>query len=122
MEKASIAKAFNALMKRDKVTLSEIAEETGLNLATLSKLKSKDTNTIDLEILEKLSIFFGEDVSIFFGIDTYKRPEKLSDEEEKVVSAMRRMNAAGQNKLMDQADILLQVKAFENTDAPRRGR
>ena len=45
-----------------RITLAEIAEETGLHRATLSKLSNQKGYNVTTDILDKLCTYFGVDI------------------------------------------------------------
>ena len=98
MEQASVAKTLSALLEQKKLSVAELSERTGIPRTTLYSMSKKSTNQVDLGHLKRLADFFGENISIFCGLEDYEPPLRLSDEERLVLTIYRSLNAAGKKK------------------------
>ena len=106
MEQASVAKTLSALLEQKKLSVAELSERTGIPRTTLYSMSKKSTNQVDLGHLKRLADFFGENISIFCGLEDYEPPLRLSDEERLVLTIYRSRNAAGKKRLSDYAEEL----------------
>ena len=106
MEQASVAKTLSTLLEQKKLSVAELSERTGIPRTTLYSMSKKSTNQVDLGHLKRLADFFGENISIFCGLEDYEPPIRLSDEERLVLTIYRSLNAAGKKRLADYADEL----------------
>jgi len=50
---------LSRLMGEKKVKISDVARDTGLNRGTLTRLYQETAERIDLEVIDKLCIYFG---------------------------------------------------------------
>lgn len=100
MNQGTIAKALNFLIDRKKISIQDLAHATGVKRSSLYALTTKTTNQVDLNNLKVLADYFGEDISIFCGLDDYKPPIKLSNEESLILTIFRTLNATGKDRLI----------------------
>ena len=105
-EEAAVARALKILMDRKELSVPELSDRTKIPKTTLYSMLKKQTNQADLDILKKLSDFFGEDVSIFCGIENYKPPLKLTKDESVLLAGFRGLNQNGQESLMSYLTVL----------------
>ena len=93
-------------MQTEEIGCKELSERTGIPRTTLYSMSKKSTNQVDLGHLKRLADFFGENISIFCGLEDYEPPLRLSDEERLVLTIYRSLNAAGKKRLSDYAEEL----------------
>lgn len=105
-EEAAVARVLKILMERKELSVPELSERTGIPKTTLYSMLKKQTNQADLDILKKLADFFGEDLSIFCGIEIYKPPIKLTKNESFLLAGFRGLNQTGQESLINYLTVL----------------
>ena len=106
MEETTVAKTLKYLMDKRHLSVAELSVQTGIPKSTLYSMVKKQTNQADLSILKTLADFFGEDVSIFCGLDHYKPPIKLANDEQILLTIFRTLNKTGQESLKSYIDVL----------------
>ena len=104
MKSNAIASTLQSLLARDKITVKELGKATGISPTTLYSMLGKTTNQADLERLKTLADYFGENVSIFCGIDEYEKPIELSEQERILLSSYRGMTSLGKQRLLAYID------------------
>lgn len=104
MRSNAIATTLQALLDRSKMTAKELSNATGIKPTTLYSMLGKTTNQADLENLKILADYFGENISIFCGVEDYEKPIELSDQERILLSSFRGMTALGKERLMAYID------------------
>ncbi len=98
---SEIARIVCNLMRRDGVNVSQLSAMTSIPASTLYAMLKKNTNEADFGNLKKIAAAFGENISVFCGADGYVR--SLEPEEEQLLNWYRRMNRAGQARLLEYA-------------------
>lgn len=103
---AAVARTLKTMMDKKGLAVGELSVRTGIPKTTLYSMLKKQTNQADLDILKKLADFFGEDISIFCGIESYQPPIRLSPDESYLLASFRGLNKKGQESLRDYMDVL----------------
>lgn len=104
MKSNAIASTLQSLLNRENITAKELSKATGISPTTLYSMLGKTTNQADLEKLKILADYFGENVSIFCGIEDYEKPIELSDQERILLSSYRGMTKLGKERLLAYID------------------
>lgn len=94
-----IADVLSYLIERSGKSLYTIAEKTGIKYKTLCSIKQRASSNVSLRSLKALADFFGEDVTIFLGLDNYEKPIRLSDKEKAFMETYRKLNDEGQARV-----------------------
>ena len=111
-DELTVAKALKHLIEQGKQPVSAVATAVGLPQQTLYTLLSKTTNQVDLKKLEKIANYYGVELSYFCGYENYKPPIKLSKDEDALLKLLRSLNSAGQEKVFQYANDLLDNPKF----------
>lgn len=106
MREGTIAAALNYLIDRKKISIQDLAHATGVKRSSLYALTTKTTNQADLDNLKALADYFGENISIFCGLDEYQPPIRLSEEEGLLLTIFRGLNGTGKERLTQYANEL----------------
>lgn len=85
----TISTVLQTLMDRKRLTPKELAEGSGVNKNTIYTILKRDTTTVNIHTLKQLADYFGENISIFCGLDGYQPPLRLSNEENHLLGAYR---------------------------------
>ena len=104
MEKSTIAVALQHMLDSHKTNVVELGKKTGIPATTIYSMLNKKTTQADLRTLKQLADFFGEDINIFCGLETYERPIQLTDKERLLLMSYRGFSEAGKNRLFDYLD------------------
>lgn len=103
MKQDAIAETLKTLMAKREMSVPDLSMRTGIPRSTLYSMLKKQTNQADLEYLKKLADEFGEDISIFCGIEEYQPPIKLSEEERILLTIFRKLNSNGRERFSQYA-------------------
>lgn len=103
MRQDAVAEALKSLMDKREMSVPDLSIRTGIPKSTLYSMLKKQTNQVNLECLKKLADEFGEDISIFCGIEEYQPPIKLSDEERILLTIFRKLNSSGKERFSQYA-------------------
>ena len=93
-----VSEAFRYLLQRKNATVREVARETGLPENSLYGINSRHCDRADMRILKVLADYFGEDITIFCGLDCYVRPKELSKQEKDILDICRELNAEARQR------------------------
>ena len=96
---STISAVLEQLVKREGKNLKEIAAETDIPYNTLYNIRSRDSSRTSLRTLKTLADYFGEDLSVFLGLEGYKRPVRLSPKEERMLKQYRELSDAAQDRV-----------------------
>lgn len=108
-QKKTISDVFIALMERSHLTVEEVAHRANVSPNTLYTLKTRRTTRSDPKMLKRLAEVFGEDMSIFCGLEEYDPPTKLSPEEKELINSYRQLT----DPARERANMMLS-DIFEN--------
>lgn len=98
-EDSCVSEAFRFLLRNRGVTVKKVAEDTGISENTLYGIKGRNYNRANMHLLRRLADYFGEDISIFCGLDEYERPQRLQGQEHKLLESFRSLNKTGQERV-----------------------
>ena len=98
-EDSCVSEAFRFLLRNRGVTVKKVAEDTGISENTLYGIKGRNYNRANMHLLKRLADYFGEDISIFCGLDEYERPQRLQGQEHKLLESFRSLNKTGQGRV-----------------------
>lgn len=101
MNQESIGYVLQYLLEKNRTSVGEICDATGINRQTLYSMLKKTSSQADICNLKKLADFFKEDISIFCGLNGYKKPEKLTAIERTALTIFRGMNHDGQERVLE---------------------
>ena len=88
-----VSEAFRHLLRRENATVREVARATGLPENALYGINARHCDRADMRILKVLADYFGEDITIFCGLDFYVRPKELSKQEKDILDIYGKLNA-----------------------------
>lgn len=111
-----IADVLSYLIERSGKSLQEISEKTGIKYKTLYSIKSRASTSVNLRYLKVLADFFGEDVTIFLGLEGYERPLKLSAEEKGFMETYRKLNKDGQARVDQLAEDYVAMRKYRRDE------
>lgn len=107
-----IADVLSYLIERSGKSLYEISDGTGIKYKTLCSIKQRASSNVSLRSLKALADFFGEDVTIFLGLDGYEKPLRLSDKEKSFMETYQKLNDEGQAKVNELAEDYVGMKKY----------
>lgn len=113
MQEDMIAKAFRYMVDKSGKKMAEISAQTKIGKSTLYAMQNKNSNQADILLLKKLADYFGEDISIFCGVEDYKPPIKLDERERVIISIFRSMNEQGRAQMYSQAMDLGELSKYK---------
>ena len=114
-EDSCVSDAFRFLLKDRGVTVKKVADDTGISENTLYGIKGRNYNRANMHLLKKLADYFGEDISIFCGLDEYEKPQKLQSQEQKFLESFRSLNKKGQERVESfMSDIMINPANLRN--------
>lgn len=88
-----VSEAFRHLLRRRNETVREVARATGLPENALYGIHSRHCDRADMRVLKVLADYFGEDITIFCGLDRYVRPRELTRQERDILDICAKLNA-----------------------------
>lgn len=86
LEPETISSVFRYLVKRSGKSIAQIHEATKIPEMTLYSLFNRQQKKADLNMLRVLANYFDEALDVFCGLNTYRKPRKLTPEEELLVN------------------------------------
>lgn len=95
----SISSVMDFLIERSGKNLRQIADETGVPYQTLYNIRSRASSRTSLKLLKTLADYFGEDLSIFLGLEGYERPFLLTQREKGFIKSYRKLSDAAQLRI-----------------------
>lgn len=98
-EAESISSVMDFLVKRSGKNLRQVSRETGIPYQTLYNIRSRASSRTSLRMLKIIADYFGEDLSIFLGLEGYERPFLLTGKEKKFLSTYRALSDAAQQRI-----------------------
>lgn len=98
-KEAPVSDTLRYLIERSCKTVQQIAEETGISVGTLYSINSRTSSRADVRILKALADYFGEDISIFCGLDEYNPPKKLTDRERTLLNRYNSLTDVAKDKI-----------------------
>lgn len=110
-----IADVLSYLIKRSGASLYTISEKTGIKYKTLCSIKSRASSNVSLRSLKALADFFGEDVTIFLGLDDYEKPIRLSAKEKAFMETYRNLNDEGQARVNQLTEDYVGMSKYRRT-------
>jgi len=108
-QEKTISDVFVTLLNRSHMTVEEVAHRADVPVNTLYTLKTRRTMRSDPKMLKRLAEVFGEDMSIFCGLDDYDPPTKLTPEEKELIDSYRQLT----DPAKERANMMLS-DIFEN--------
>lgn len=90
----SVSTVLEYLLRRSGEKISEAAPKMGVNANTLYSLSRRCSTKADLRTLKRIADYFGEDLSIFCGLETYTPPVRLTREEEALLDKYRKLSGS----------------------------
>ena len=100
-DQESVSTVLEYLLRRSGEKISEAAPKMGVNANTLYSLSRRCSTKADLRTLKKIADYFGEDLSIFCGLENYNPPLKLSQEEETLLENFRGLHETQRSLLAE---------------------
>ena len=114
-EDSCVSDAFRFLLKDRGVTVKKVADDTGISENTLYGIKGRNYNRANMHLLKRLADYFGEDISIFCGLNEYEKPQKLQGQEHKLLESFRSLNKKGQERVeLFLSDIMINPANLRN--------
>lgn len=114
-EDSCVSEAFRFLLRNRGVTVKKVADDTGISENTLYGIKGRNYNRANMHLLKRLADYFGEDISIFCGLDEYEKPQKLQSQEQKFLESFRSLNKKGQERVESfMSDIMINPANLRN--------
>lgn len=95
----SISSVMDFLVKRSGKNLRQVADETGIPYQTLYNIRSRASSRTSLRVLKALADYFGEDISIFLGLEGYERPFQITGRERALLEGYRRLGDAARLRI-----------------------
>ena len=95
----SISSVMDYLVKRSGKNLRQVSHETGIPYQTLYNIRSRASSRTSLKMLKIMADYFGEDISIFLGLDGYERPFRLTQREKGILNNYRKLSDAAQMRI-----------------------
>ena len=95
------------------MSVTELANRTGINRGTIYSYLRRDTKKVDPAIIKKLIDVLGEDANILYDWDSVTNiiwddlPKNVSDEEEMIILKWRGLDKYGQEAVKAILDIEL---------------
>ena len=97
-ERSEIRDVLEHLIERSGKNLNEIANGCGLPYQTLYNIRTRNSQRTSLPTLKILADYFDEDLTIFLGLDGYRKPLQLSGRERELLENYRRLSDAAQTR------------------------
>lgn len=97
-EQSEISQVLDALVQRSGKNLHEIAGECGLPYQTLYNIRIRNSQRTSLPTLKILADYFHEDLSIFLGLEGYRKPLQLSAKERELLENYRALSDAARTR------------------------
>lgn len=97
-EPSEISLVLDHLIQRSGKNLREIANEIGVPYQTLYNIRTRNSQRTDLKTLKSLADYFHEDLSIFLGLEGYRRPLQLSAKERELLENYRALSDAARTR------------------------
>lgn len=113
-EDSCVSEAFRFLLRARDVTVKKVAEDTGISENTLYGIKGRNYNRANMHLLRRLADYFGEDISIFCGLDEYEKPQRLQGQEQEILEFFRKMNAVAKKRAYDMLSDMSSIPANQN--------
>lgn len=87
----SVSGVIRELIAKSGKTTKAVALESGVNQNTLYGIVSKDkeTDLVDLKTLQALANYFGYDITVFLGLDSYQPRVRLTGQEKALLADFR---------------------------------
>lgn len=85
----TVSSVFNYLLERSGDKVAHVAAQIGVSVNSLYTIKSRQSDRVEIKLLKKIADYFGEDVSIFCGLNSYEPPVKLSQRDIELVKLLR---------------------------------
>lgn len=95
----SISSVMDFLVKRSGKNLRQVSHETGIPYQTLYNIRSRASSRTSLRMLKTMADYFGEDISIFLGLEGYERPFLLTQREKELLKNYRKLSDAAQLRI-----------------------
>ena len=113
-EDSCVSEAFRFLLRARDITVKKVAEDTGISENTLYGIKGRNYNRANMHLLKRLADYFGEDISIFCGLDEYEKPQRLQGQEQELLDFFRKMNAVARQRAYDMLSDMSSVPANQS--------
>lgn len=113
-EDSCVSEAFRFLLRARDVTVKKVAEDTGISENTLYGIKGRNYNRANMHLLRRLADYFGEDISIFCGLDEYEKPQRLQGQEQEILEFFRKMNTVAKKRAYDMLSDMSSIPANQN--------
>lgn len=95
---SEIRDVLEYLIRRSGKNLNKIADECGLPYQTLYNIRTRNSQRTSLPTLKVLADYFDEDLTVFLGLEGYRKPLRLSDRERELLENYRRLSDAAQTR------------------------
>ena len=112
MENSTVVEAIRYLMDTHGISAAELSKGTGIATSTMYSMLEKKSNVVNLDHLVKIAEQFHVDLNIFAGVEKYKPPLELDDNERMLLSAYRNLNRRGKTRLIEYAEELCYNKRY----------
>ena len=112
MENSTVVEAIRYLMDTHGISAAELSKATGIATSTMYSMLEKKSNVVNLDHLVKIAEHFHVDLNIFAGVEKYKPPLELDDNERMILSAYRNLNGRGKTRLIEYAEELCYNKRY----------
>lgn len=113
-EDSCVSDAFRFLLRNRGITVKKVADDTGISENTLYGIKGRNYNRANMHLLKRLADYFGEDISIFCGMDEYEKPQRLQGQEQEILDFFRKMNTVARKRAYDMLSDMSSIPANQN--------
>lgn len=115
IEDSAIASAITDLLKKNEMTVRQLADDIMVPEQTLYAMIRRQTTRADLDVLYSIADHFGEEITIFLGSKA-SRKKRLSPVQEMILDMTDVLNDAGNDKVLTYAvDISLKYSKQPQT-------
>lgn len=115
IEDSAIASAITDLLKKNEMTVRQLADDIMVPEQTLYAMIRRQTTRADLDVLYSIADHFGEEITIFLGSKA-NRKKRLSQVQEKILDMTDVLNDTGNEKVLTYAvDISLKYSKQPQT-------
>lgn len=111
----TVSAVFNYLLERSGDKVPNIAEKIDVSADSLYTIKKRQSDRVNIKLLKKIADYFGEDVSIFCGLENYERPVKLTKREIELVELFRGLSESD-------IELVKILSGFSESDKTRMAR
>lgn len=115
IEDDAIASAITDLLKKNEMTVRQLADDIMVPEQTLYAMIRRQTTRADLDVLYSIADHFGEEITIFLGSKA-SRKKRLSPVQEKILDMTDVLNDAGNDKVLTYA-VDISLKYSKQTQA-----